>query len=179
MLLFYAETPHNRCVGLSKLLKLNAMLIQKTTQEDRMKNTLTLEQLMFSFFDLNILGFKRVLSDQGVFTGKSKMAFLSSLNSKFNEIKEQNIHGINIFNGISLDKLPGCEVLEVRYALNSELLDENGLYFTDQKSPAREGEVILRFAFRFEAGKVAEIQYSRAFVHLNKLCQAEDKTILN
>jgi hypothetical protein len=155
------------------------MLIQKTTQEDRMKNTQAFDQLLYSFFDLNILGIKRVLHDEGVFAEKGKVHFLARLNSKFNEIKEQEILGINVFNGISLDTLPGCEVLEVRYALNGELLDENGFYVVIPKTPPREGEVVIRYAFRFEAGKVVEIQSSRAFVQINKLCGAEDKILLN
>ena len=99
------------------------MLIQKTTHIERFKNTGTMDQLLFSFFDTSILGFKRALSEDGVFLGRNKMKFLSRLNSKFNELKEEEICGINIHSGFCLDQMPGCEVLEVRYAIVHDLLD--------------------------------------------------------
>jgi hypothetical protein len=107
------------------------------------------------------------------------MAFLASLNSKFNEIKEHDILGIIVCNGISMDALPGCEVLEVHYALSEELLDENGFFYAKAKTPPRKGEVVLRYAFRFKEGKVVDVQRTREFVQINKLCNSEDKLIYN
>ena len=60
------------------------MLIQKTTRAERLKNTVAMEQLLFSFFDTSILGFKQIMCDDGDFLGKTKMYFLARLNTKFN-----------------------------------------------------------------------------------------------
>lgn len=122
-----------------------------------------MDQLMFSFFDLNIIGFKNVLADNGVFLGMHKMEFLGKLNTKFNQLKGEKIHGVGIHAGICLDRLPGCEMFEVRVALTEDLLDENGLFFAEPNSPKREGEVIIRFAFKLRNGKVVEIRNTRLF----------------
>ena len=150
------------------------MLIQKTTKSERLKNTAALDQLMFSFFDANILGFKRVLADDGIFLGKSKMEFLSRLNTKFNSLKEKGVHGVGIHTGICVDRMPGCEVFEVRYALSHDLLDKNGMYFSKANSAARENETVLRFSFRLKGGKIVEINRTRLY-HLAtpKKCDSE------
>tara|TARA_Y100000385_G_C12706342_1_gene472696 strand:+ start:80 stop:544 length:465 start_codon:yes stop_codon:yes gene_type:complete len=139
------------------------MLIQKTTEHDRKINTNAYDQMMFSFFDVNILGFKRSLCDSGEFLGKSKLAFLSLLNTKFNELIEKEICGACIHTGISVDQLPGCEVMEVRYALSHDLLDENGMFRCLANSPIRENEVVIRLAFQFKEGKVIRIARTRKY----------------
>lgn len=144
------------------------MKIQKTTQTERLKNTQAMDQLLYSFFDTNILGFKRILCEEGKFLGKPKMSFLAHLNTKFNELKEKGICGIGIHTGICLDRLPGCEILEVHYALSDELLDENGMFWCELGAPQRKGEIIIRFAFQLNDGKVCDIQSTRIFIPLNK-----------
>ena len=134
------------------------MLIQKTTKSERLKNGATLDQLMFSFFDLSILGFKRVLSEKGMYLGKSKMEFLSRLNTRFNKLKEQEICGIGIHSGICIDYMPGCEVIEIRYATSHDLLDENGAFSSTPNTVKRPGEVVIRFAFQMKEGKVTCIK---------------------
>lgn len=143
------------------------MFIQKTTRQERVKNTHLIDQLDFCFFDRNIAGIKSVLSDKGVFLGKSKLAFLSSLNSLFIELREKGVCGVNIHSGICIDTLPGCEVIEVRYALSSDLLDENGAYFTSAKCPERKGEVVLRLALQFSQGEVISIRRTNAYIEKN------------
>jgi len=145
------------------------MLIQKTTHIERVKNTGTMDQLLFSFFDTSILGFKRALSEDGVFLGRNKMKFLSRLNSKFNELKEEEICGINIHSGFCLDQMPGCEVLEVRYAIVHDLLDENGKFTSEPNTRKRDGEIVARFAFRLVDGSVIAIKPCRVFMTTNKL----------
>lgn len=140
------------------------MLIQKTTAHERKVNTNAYDQLMFSFFDLNILGFKRSLSDDGVFLGKSKMAFLARLNTTFNEMREKTVHGACILTGICIDKLPGCEVMEVHYALSHDLLDENGMFFAEANAPTREKEMVIRFAFQFKEGKVVKLAKTTSYL---------------
>ena len=144
------------------------MLIQKTTRAERIKNTVAMDQLMFSFFDINILGIKRLLCEDGDFLGKTKMIFLASLNTKFNELKEKGICGISIHTGICLDQLPGCEVLEVRYASSEKLLDENGMFWSQLGSPQRKEEGIIRYAFKHSDGKVCKICLTRKFIPNNK-----------
>ena len=144
------------------------MLIQKTTRSERQKNNVVMEQLVFSFFDTNILGFKRILCDDGDFLGKTKMYFLARLNTKFNEIKDKGICGIIIHTGICLDQLPGCELLEVRYALSDELLDENGMFLCELGLPQRKGEAIIRFAYKFKNGKVCAIRATTRFIPITK-----------
>ena len=127
-----------------------------------------MDQLIFSLYDLNIPGLKRVLCDDGEFFGKTKMAFIARLNSKFNQLKEGGICGISLHCGICLDFLPGCEIIEVRYALSENLFDENGMYWSQLGFPQRKGEVIIRFACKYSDGKVSKICLSRKFIPYNK-----------
>jgi hypothetical protein len=113
------------------------MLIQKTTPEERMQNIIVFEQIIFSFFYLNILGFKRILNDEVVFNREGKMAFLANLNSRFAEIKDHDIHGIIVCNGLRMDALPGCEVLEMHNAISEERHHENGFFIATANTPPR------------------------------------------
>lgn len=134
------------------------MIISKVSRKDRQRNAATLDQLHFSLFDLNIYGVQRLLSETGTFLGQSKMRFVSQLNSKFNQLKDLDICGINIHSGLSLDVLPGCDVVEVRYLTNPDLLDENGLYFSEPDSQKREGEFIIRFVVQMKAGEIIGVR---------------------
>ncbi len=139
-------------------IKTSIMLVQKTTHAERIKNGIGLDQLLFSLYDLNILGFKKVLSEEGTFMGRDKMKFLAKLNSRFNELKEEHISGISIHSGICIDTMPGCEVFEARYGTTDNLLDETGEFLSYPNTPARKGEVVFRFAFQFKDGKVISIK---------------------
>ena len=153
------------------------MLISRTTEKERKINTNAYDQMMFSLFDINILGFKRSLCENGVFLGKSKIEFLSGLNSKFNDLREKEICGACIHTGISVDRLPGCEVMEIRYALSHDLLDENGMFRCLANSPIRENEVVIRFAFQFKEGKVIRIERTRKYLKIGE--KDSDRTSLN
>lgn len=140
------------------------MLIQKTTPIERKKNSATLDQLLFSFFDANITGVKNALSEEGIFLGRSKLQFLSKLNTIFSYVKAEGIDAVSVHLGISVDVLPGCEMFEVRYIISPDLLDENGMNHSQPNDPVREGEVVIRFAFKFLDGKIVEIRRTRSFI---------------
>ncbi len=140
------------------------MIITKTTRIERAKNSATLDQFMYSMFDLNIYGVQKVLEDDGNFLGKSKMAFVSNLNSKFIELKDKDICGINVHSGISIDTLPGCDVIEIRFVTNPDLLDENGIFFSKPNDPAQTGEHILRYVLKMKDGKICTIRRTSKFI---------------
>lgn len=145
----------------SQTLKTKPMFIQKVTEEARKKNSNTLDKFVYSLFDTNILGVKHQLSEKGVFMGLSKEKFLAKLNTLFSSIKEKGVQGAMVHVGVSLDVMPGCEVVEIAYAFTSEYLGEYGIYFREIGSPARKNEMILRFALKFNEGQITQIKQCR------------------
>lgn len=154
------------------------MFIHKTTREERLKNGAVLDKIMFSLFDANATAIKEILSERGTFLGNNKIQFLSKLNSYFVFLKDKGIKGVGIHFGICVDTLPGCEVMEVRYALSNNLLNEEGLYFSKAMSSLGEGEEMIRFAFRLRNGKVEEIKSSGKYL-LKKPNEIDDDLNLN
>ncbi|MDG1056186.1 MAG: hypothetical protein P8O83_00540, partial [Flavobacteriaceae bacterium] len=83
------------------------------------------------------------------------------------KLKEEGINGVGIHKGICVDSMPGSEVFEVRYVLSLDLLDENGMDFSEPNAPVRHGEVVLKFAFKFKDGKVTEIKKTRNYLAIS------------
>ena len=149
------------------------MKIQKTTPVERLKNDLMLTQLTYMFYAASVDGFDKLLSEEGNFLNLSKMRFLANLNGYFNGLQNGQIFGVCVLHGICLDSLPGCEMLEIRYATEYGLIDDNGVYMFPPNSELREGEKRLRLVFRMEDSKIVEIKETRKFISKIKFNQKE------
>lgn len=141
-------------------------IIKSSASEQRQYSRLT-NYFVHAFNGSNVDAIKDMLHDDGLFLGKySKSRMLGEFYNMFfgkDHIK-YIFHHSRVNRGISLDKLPGAEVVEIRTSNDEFSKPKLG----EPADPKKE-ERVFRFCFRFKDDLIYDIQVPKHFIESAEL----------
>jgi hypothetical protein len=148
------------------------------TTEQRQLNSLIQEKFIYAMMRRSLNEVKNLLDDRGVFLNKNKLGYLAELEGILNS--QSGLSVVNQLNfGISLDTIPGAEVIEFRFIGFKEI---DILDFPPEVSlgtTPRKDEIVLRFVLQFEKNKIVKICTSRKYLDSKSLKSSEVLSCLN
>ena len=151
---------------------MESLKIIKSNLDEQISNTEIMWEFSLSFQSCNSKGIYDLLHEDGVFFGKyTKENVISVLHTfMYNEITKRWRFITN--RGISLDKIYGAEVLEMRFIEPRKSFKVDEDYFVNVKpvfgSPANTEieEKVVRFCFEFKDGKIFRIESPTKYTQL-------------
>lgn len=138
--------------------------VTKTSPIEQSMNSRMLDIFMYSFIEPSLDGLKDALHDDGSFVGFSKDHFIAKVQKLFYSLDKHRIKRVIVNRGICLDTIPGADVLELRFASEDYEFDEFGSSPKKLGDKAGGDEVVLRFAFHFDEGKIKKVSRTRRFI---------------
>lgn len=155
-------------------------MITRADETTQMKNSQLLDQLVFAVYQWSTKEVAELLHESGSFFGKQKNLFLAQLNTEFKKYHTEVGHyHMYVNRGIALDKVPGAEVIEIRFDMVS---GEDDFFGGSQKKFGEakgEHDVLYRWCTEFKDGKIFRLHTPKKFTSKEVFYMDQLKLTLN